>query len=361
MPARDSYNIPDTLHRTMCPKCENDTHFIVPVRWNARSYEGWSENPYQRFVRHSKPQEPSEIAHYSKMILNDDTIIQCGDCGNSFTYLDGRQAYADQEQESIETAIAPSINPLPHPTIRVSQDDSYHVSDSRIYVPVAAYDLVHEGGIGNRGIAAYTSVITLSVPFCTSYGDAKWLIDLPEVNNVGHRHGRSEADSVIDIESLEDISVPISLSPEHLMGAIRSMYKHHAYARSYSTDISYNKEQDENGQSNAIEISINEANKIINLLKNLQHIGRKADEIKKSMSDNHYPYQILIDKNENFFMQVPEKAGRIQKTIAKHINMPLVELNESIIGGNEWQWERIARKMPNILNFYGAVPCHFNR
>lgn len=354
MPARDPYNIPNSLHRTMCPHCGGDTHFIVPTVWNIRSYDEWSENPHERFVRNSRPYEQER--HHTKFVLEDDTVIKCGDCGQSFTYLDGRQTYVDQEQEAIETAIVPSPMPVPPPKLYVSKDDDRWGYDSKLIFPVAAYDLQGGAGIGNRTVASYTSMIYLLISFNTQ-SDAKWIVDLPEIENARHNR-RSGTDAEIKIGDYNNVPVPVEISPEHLLQAVRSLYQHHSYAEAYKEDdeVVYSTEAS-GSDMKQVELSPEEANEIVTVLKEVAYLGHQAKYLKERLTSNQFPFQILATTDGNYIMQVPSRAGRFHKSIAKQMGLKIQELNLP----DTWHWERDGRAQPNVRRFYGATPFYTSR
>ncbi len=355
MPVNDPVNFDPGLNRTMCPHCGEDTHFVVPAVWNIRSYDDWQENRYQKFVRHSQSDDGS--GHDArdrklKLDLQDDTQIQCGACKNAFAYADGRQAFVDQEQGWIESSVVPSSTPLPEPTL-FPAGDGYN--NSWLTVPVAAYDFIHEGGIGNRGIAAYTSVISLSTSLDAG-GDSRWFIDMPDIESAQHR---PSTPSEVRIGKIGKVPMPISIPPEHLMALVRNLYQHHAYAESYKRpedDIAYAKQERSNSRPSGVTISMDEANQIVKILKDLNEIGSHAQARKELMSSSSFPFHIVANLSGKYVMQVPTKPGRILKSIAREVGVEIVNVEI-----DSWNWEIEARAFPDVLNFHGAVPYYNSR
>jgi hypothetical protein len=226
---------------------------------------------------------------------------------------------------------------------------------SKIIVPVTAYNFIHEGGIGNRGVSSYTSSIALRVSFDAG-AKASWDLDLPDIEN--SRHRRPSNTNSIEIGYLNNVPVPISIPPEHLISAVRALYLHHAYAESYTEEgdeVVYAMPEDD--KESGIQISMEEANQIVGLLKELYLVGSTASDIKRRLTSNQYPFQIVANLAGDFVLQVPTKAGRIHKAVARGCGINVVELGVT----DSWRWKSEGRKQPNVYNFHGAVPYYHMR
>ncbi len=357
MPIRDPYYDwldksgnnykPKDLRRTMCPECGNDLKFIVPSIID----DDYEENRYSRFMRHSSTED--RRSYQPSLILNDDTIIECLSCHNKFTYLDGRQAYVDQERDQIETSIVPSAAEIENPYILI---DSNYSRETSLIVPITAYDFIHGEGIGGRGLKSLTCTINLRLPFSASR-KALYFFDMPDLDySESHRFNRrSNAPRQLET-GIDEIDIPISISPEHLMQITRAMYRHHAFIESYANgEIEYEKIERSNEGVTNIPISMEEANHIAYSIQRIFEIGSTADGLRKNFSSNSFPFIIVMNENEEIVMGVPMKAGRIHKQIAKELQIPIIE-NMHNSPRDMYNWTNTAKERPGVLKFHGCTP-----
>ncbi len=354
MPSKDWYQNETGLNRTMCPKCGEDTHFIITARWNLRDEDdAGPEHSARKFRRHLYPSNHEFSSRNIKPTLQDDSPITCGSCGTTFSYVEGRDAYAKFEEDTVNSFLIPTTTQ--NPWVMGTSEYNY----GSLCYPVVSYDAFGGRGIGNRQTHLFTSSILLSV-YANAADTPRWKVQIPD--REGHRGSADTWNENTYLTKLEDISIPPEINPYLITYFSRLLYSNmleldHEDESSEPFEIIENTE-------NKTEISTDEANEILNTLFKLKEYGDKCEEMFTDLTPNLKDRQFMLaETTDGQFAMCCHNPLRIHKKVATSMQIPLIEskdFNPDYSSSECWRRmretdSRIRKRTGNISLYYYKV------